>query len=175
MHKTPSYISSKLVEGPGVAPVARWRWPKETPLSNPDPAGQQSKILNSKVWNDVWNLRSHQMESEAKSDHFANVAQSKSLDCWKVIFTFVQYCTLVAISQNNAAPWNIIFELGTDFGHLLFESYLVIEWTDSNRTKWITWPMSGHNFHVLWTNPVKCAHRPWCHQMYRIFVRGDKS
>ena len=83
--------------------------------------------------------------------------------------------TCVAISQNNATPLNIIFELGADFGHLLFEPYLVIEWTDSNRTKWITWPMSGHNFHVLWTNPVKCAHRPWCHQMYRIFIRGDRS
>ena len=35
--------------------------------------------------------------------------------------------TCVAISQNNAAPLNIIFELGADFGHLLFESYLVIE------------------------------------------------
>ena len=115
------------------------------------------------------------MASEAKSDHFANVAQSKSLDCWKVIFAFLQYCTLVAISQNNAALWNIVFELGADFGHLLFESYLVIEWTNLNRTKWITWPMSWHNFHVLWTNLVKCAHRSWCHQMYRIFIRGDKT
>ena len=86
---------------------------------------------------------------------------------------FAIYFALVTVSHNNAAQLNIIFELGADFGHLLFESYLVIEWTNLNRTKWITWPMSWHNFHVLWTNLVKCAHRPWCHQMYRIFIRGD--
>ena len=40
---------------------------------------------------------------------------------------FAIYFALVTVSHNNAAPLNIIFELGADFEHLLFESYLVIE------------------------------------------------
>ena len=46
-----------------------------------------------------------------------------------------------------------------NFVHLLFGFVLMIESMKLNGTKCITWPISRHNFRLLWPKLVKCVDR----------------
>ena len=83
---------------------------------------------------------------------------------WKSLkLSFLSFLLNWIFSTTHQILWNCNNRVNHSFTVFCF--VLGTQCMKSNETKWITWPMSRHNFHVLWPNLVKCADRAWWHQM----------